>query len=95
MKFTQTAVCTAVLASAAATYSNPLAAQDFRIIGGAPITLDGAPSIVALLFADTFANTGSAFQAQFCAGTLISESFIVTAGHCVVFNDVLQEPDSM
>lgn len=95
MEITRTAASAMVLASAAVALSNPLAAQDQRIIGGEPILLDEAPSIVALVSARAFAFTGSFFRSQFCAGTLISESYVLTAAHCVVTDDVVSRPDEL
>ena len=84
MGFTRSLLGASLLGAASVAVSGPLAAQETRIVGGAPILLDQAPSIVALLRSGTLESTGSALQAQFCAGTLISETFVITAAHCVV-----------
>ena len=48
-----------------------------RIIGGTPISITSAPSMVQLWYF-TSANT-----AQFCGGTLIAPDKVLTAAHCV------------
>ncbi len=85
---------TAALMAIAASLSTPVLAQDFRIVGGEPILIDRAPSIVAMLNANTLANSGSAYQAQFCAGTLIASNWVLTASHCLSsFGDVTPASD--
>ena len=48
-----------------------------RIVGGRPADPDEYPWLVALLRP---ATTGSG---QFCGATLISESIVITAAHCI------------
>lgn len=52
---------------------------DAEIIGGATAQPGAWPWQVALLQSDIANN----FNAQFCGGTLVDESFVVTAAHCV------------
>jgi hypothetical protein len=49
------------------------------IVGGQPADPAQWPFAVALLHA----NEPNAFQAQFCAGTLVRSDWLVTAAHCV------------
>jgi len=50
------------------------------IIGGQESSLGRFPATVALL---RVSPTQSLFQRQFCAGTAISDSYILTAAHCM------------
>ncbi len=55
-----------------------------EIVGGTAAPADKWPWQVALLFNDRRASN---FQNQFCGGTLVDESFVVTAAHCITENN--------
>ena len=71
----------AVPASATSNARTPSATP--RVINGIEATLGQFPAVVALLLQSRVAAE-SAFQAQFCAGTLTTPATVVTAAHCVV-----------
>jgi secreted trypsin-like serine protease len=50
-----------------------------RIVGGTQAPPGAWPSQVALVFHDTPSN----YSAQYCGGTLIARSWVLTAAHCV------------
>jgi secreted trypsin-like serine protease len=68
--------------------SAPAAANDTRIVGGAATSISNFPWQVAL--ADSQAiNPGNGFARQFCGGTLVAPTIVITAAHCVYeFNPV-------
>jgi secreted trypsin-like serine protease len=55
---------------------------DPRIIGGEPAGVGEYPFMVALLFEPT---AGNDFQKQYCGGSLIASSWVLTAAHCADF----------
>lgn len=56
--------------------------QDTRIVGGTDAVLGQAPYIASLR---DLTDEGLAFGAgHFCGGTLIDQSTIVTAAHCLI-----------
>src|SRR5688572_29141455 len=55
-----------------------------EIVGGTTAPANRWPWQVALLFNDLRASN---FQNQFCGGTLVDESFVVTAAHCITENN--------
>lgn len=73
-------------------FANPITQ---RIVGGAPILMDSAPSIVALIDAPLLASSGSTFISQFCAGTVIADRWVLTAAHCVTFDGVEIAPSDL
>jgi hypothetical protein len=72
---------TAMLAFTAA----PAAADrpDDRIVGGAPTTISEYPWQVAVAYDDL---PGTGFDRQFCGGTLVAPTIVITAAHCVFDN---------
>ncbi|MGI8460687.1 MAG: serine protease [Solirubrobacterales bacterium] len=60
----------------------PATAKDAkpRIVGGAPTTIEQYPWQVAI---ERAPNGQSAFNRQFCGGSLIAPTVVVTAAHCV------------
>ena len=72
----KTAVVTAaVAAAAAALLSAPTAEADTRIVGGTTTTTSAYPFMMQIT---------DASQNQFCGGTLVSATKVVTAAHCMV-----------
>lgn len=63
--------------------------RDQRIVGGAPTTISEYPWQVALA-ADGEDFPGSGFDRQFCGGTLVAPTIVVSAAHC--FFDLLPPP---
>lgn len=55
-----------------------------RIIGGKDADTSDAPWIVALVY---YSSWGSVYDNQFCGGSIINESWVLTAGHCVIGMD--------
>jgi secreted trypsin-like serine protease len=54
-----------------------------RIVGGAPTTIGQYPWQAAVVFA----GGGSAFNRQFCGGSVVTGSIVLTAAHCVYDTD--------
>ena len=76
--------------SAAAVHAGPVAADDSapgprdpRIIGGTQAPAGAWPSQAALLFHDEPSN----YYGQYCGGTVLSATWILTAAHCLFFDD--------
>lgn len=57
---------------------------DPRIVGGVPAEIKDAPWQVALVFG----KYKDPFRAQFCGGSIVSDTWVVTAAHCVVNDSV-------
>jgi secreted trypsin-like serine protease len=57
---------------------------DPRIVGGTPADIKDSPWQAALVFG----KYKDPFRAQFCGGSIISDSWVVTAAHCVVNDSV-------
>jgi len=55
-----------------------------RIVGGAPATISQYPFQVALLSTDTSATPAeNEYQHQFCGGSMLDATHVITAAHCV------------
>jgi hypothetical protein len=67
--------------------SAPASANDTRIVGGTATTIQQFPWQVALARNDAF-YPGNGFQRQFCGGTLVAPTIVITAAHCVFDNPV-------
>ena len=65
----------------------PAAANDTRIVGGSATTIDQFPWQVAIARNDAF-YAGNGFQRQFCGGTLVAPTIVITAAHCVFDNPI-------
>jgi Trypsin len=75
-----------VVALAAATMTLALAtpaaaAQDDKIVGGAPTTVQQYPWQVAVARNDAV-YPGDGYDRQFCGGTLVAPTIVITAAHC-------------
>ena len=57
-----------------------------RVVGGGNATIEQYPWQVALVF-DSKKVLGNAYQRQFCGGSLITRSIVLTAAHCVFDTD--------
>jgi secreted trypsin-like serine protease len=57
-----------------------------RVVGGDTTTIEQYPWQAALVF-DPAKVSGNAFQRQFCGGSLITPSIVMTAAHCVFDTD--------
>lgn len=56
--------------------------RDPRVVGGAPTTIAEYPWQVALAFDDDLSPAGG-LDRQFCGGTLVAPTIVITAGHCL------------
>ncbi len=63
-----------------------------RIVGGTQTTIEQYPWQTAIAFRPSVA-AGNGFQRQFCGGTLITPTFVVTAAHCFYRNGGFTPPD--
>jgi Trypsin len=56
-----------------------------RVVGGAPTTIQQFPWQVAVADSQAAAPGENGFQRQFCGGTLVAPTIVISAAHC--FND--------
>jgi trypsin len=63
-----------------------------RIVGGSPTTIAQYPWQAAVVF-DPAKVTGNPFQRQFCGGSLITPSIVLTAAHCIQGTDPQNNSD--
>jgi hypothetical protein len=63
----------------------PAAAADRkpRVVGGSETTIESAPYTVAIADAPGIILPGDGFDRQFCGGTLVAPTLVITAGHCL------------
>jgi hypothetical protein len=59
----------------------PATATDDRIVGGAPATVQQYPWQVAVASNDA-TTPGNGYDRQFCGGTLVAPTIVITAAHC-------------
>ena len=63
-----------------------------RIVGGTKTTITHWPWQTAIAFRPSVAS-GNGFQRQFCGGTLVTPTFVVTAAHCFYRDGGFTSPD--
>lgn len=67
-----------------------------RVFGGQPAAEGAWPWQVALLLANELSDDpASQFDSHFCGGSLISETWVLTAAHCVVGDNGPMEADAI
>lgn len=78
---TLAAVATLVLAFAAPAGASD---RDARVVGGAPTTIQQYPWQVAVADSQAaFPGEQDGFERQFCGGTLVAPTIVITAAHCI------------
>jgi secreted trypsin-like serine protease len=73
--------------TAAAAPGDPPARVGIQVVGGAPVETGSWPSVVALVTPGADPALG-----QFCAGTVISPTAVLTAAHCVLDDEGVSLP---
>lgn len=84
---------TALFACFAATPTHVYAQE--RIVNGVDVDINQVPSTVALINKVTYDRTNSLFESQFCTGTLIAPTWVVTAAHCLLYKGDVVNPAKM
>jgi hypothetical protein len=85
------------LAVALAATGLPAAAQQSpppeepQIVGGTPTDPGEYPFTVALLFEDADGGVSDPLLSQYCAGTLLTSTLVLTAGHCADFGEAPED----
>src|SRR5262245_6080107 len=81
----QLVACITLVAALAAPAAATAQVQP-KVVGGDPTPIADYPWQAALVF-DSAKRPGNAFQRQFCGGSLVTASIVVTAAHCVFDTD--------
>ena len=81
----------AVVAVAALALVSPSAAVgqsvEPRIVGGSPASIATYPWQGAVAYSPAQFPSANAFQRQFCGGSLVTASIVITAAHCLIDTD--------
>jgi secreted trypsin-like serine protease len=91
------ALCTALTGCAADVENEVLqegdGSSEDSIVGGTRANAGDFPAMAALVYAGTMTK-GDNFEDQFCGGTLLDPSWVLTAAHCIRYDDGTDEKAS-